>query len=625
MAPRDPQRRYLPLADYGLIGDCHTAALVAVDGSIDWLCHPRFDSPSLLARLLDAERGGHFRLQPEAPFDSHFRYLDASGVLVTTFEADGAEATLTDFMPLRSPGRAGSPEQPVPLRRLVRLLEVQRGEMTFALSFRPGPDYARKPADLVSAADGFEARGDGYRLVSGVSLAVDRAEASATITLKAGERQVFVLDLTADDRPLELQDAWDWLGETLDFWKAWCTGCTYSGPFLDSVLRSTITLKLLTYTPTGAMIAAPTCALPEVIGGVRNWDYRYTWIRDASLSAFALFEAGHSGDAARFMAWIDTVAQTEKGHDSLHIMYDVEGRTDLAETHLDHLAGYEGSRPVHIGNKASEQFQLDVYGYLLDAFNAYRLLDALPHDKVAEQWPAFRAQVDAVCVCWRYPDSGIWEVRTEPLHYVSSKVMAWVAVDRGIRIAEDEGLEADLAHWRGEREAIVLDILDQGLSAGGTFKRAYGQDAQDASNLLAVLSHFMRADDPRLEATLRAIEEELVEDGLVYRYRVPDGLPGREGAFLPCSFWLVDTYLSQGRRDKALALFERMLTRASPLGLYAEELDPGSGAMLGNYPQALTHLGLINAAVNLARAGLGHVPELPQEQLEDLIGADELT
>lgn len=599
---------YLPLTEYGLIGDCHTAALISSDGSVDWLCAPRFDSPSVFARLLDTSRGGHFAIKPVGDFTTATEYTGFSGVLKTTFRTAGGVATLTDFMPLH-PGAGRRPFADVAAkRRLVRLVEGVAGEVTLAVDYQPRPHYATAGVSLRTTPAGITAgTGIDQLLLRGAeALRVQDTAVQGRIVVRAGERRALILDLmgAAERTGADpLSQATADLNETLAFWREWAAGCQYRGPYEQAVMRSAVTLKLLTYAPTGAMVAAPTTSLPEEIGGVRNWDYRYTWIRDASFALHALFLAGHSEDAERFMEWVcDTALRCEQGE--LQIMYGLAGERRLPEWTLDHLAGYRNSRPVRVGNAASEQFQLDVYGEFLDCFHICRRFGKLSQEKVRELWPAFARQVDFVAQHWRQPDSGIWEVRSQPRHFVYSKVMAWVALDRGIQAAEELRLGADLSGWRKAREAVRTQVLDRGYDpALGAFARSYGERALDAANLLLPLVHFIDAHDPRIVATIAATERSLIADGLVYRYvNAEDGLPGGEATFAVCTFWLVDALTASGRLNDARGLFERTLARASQLGLYAEEIEPVSGTHLGNFPQALTHLGIITAAVNLTRA-----------------------
>ena len=573
-AAPSPDPDYLPLSRYGLIGDCRTAALISDRGSIDWLCAPDFDSPSLFARLLDARRGGHFTIRPTARFDSTAAYAGHSGVLETAFRTASGTARLTDFMPLTQ----GEPPQrfslPRSRRRLVRIVEGIKGEVELEVDFAPRPDYATR---------------------AGQARALRR-------TVRAGERFALALQLDEEAQLHEHPQAGADLDATLRFWRRWHEGCRYRGAYFDAVMRSAAALKLLVHAPTGAMVAAPTTSLPEEIGGVRNWDYRYTWIRDAAFGFHALFHAGHPEDAQRFMRWTcETALRCEPG--ALQIMYGLRGERELPERTLAHLEGYRGSRPVRVGNQASTQFQLDVYGELLDAFEMFRNCTALPEAQAAELWPAFRGQVDAVAKSWRKPDSGIWEVRSAPRHFVYSKTMAWVALDRGVRAAEAAGLPADIALWRTERAAVKEQVLKDGYDQKrGTFVQYYGAQLPDAANLLMPMVNFIDAADPRMRSTIDVTLRELVADGMVYRYRgADDGLPGGEATFATCTFWLVENLALAGRREEAVSLFERMLARATPLGLYAEQIEPRSGAHLGNFPQALSHLALINAALTLEK------------------------
>ncbi|MDP9457889.1 MAG: glycoside hydrolase family 15 protein [Actinomycetota bacterium] len=621
---------YRPIAEYALIGDCHTAALVSGDGSVDWLCAPDFDGPSVLAALLDAERGGRFAVRPAEPFASENEYVGHSGVLRTTFRTDGGVATLTDFMPIhKGSGPRPFADAQAP-RRLVRLVEGIEGEVSIGIDFRPRPDYGAEDPEVNLGRGGVvvDASG-GYRLYlrSSVPLGIEDRAASGSAVVAAGERVALVLDLAGGDGTGGADPAATAreLEETLAFWRGWAAGCYYRGPYEEAVLRSAVTLKLLTHAPTGAMVAAPTTSLPEEIGGERNWDYRYTWIRDAAFAVYALFLAGHVEDGVRFVEWVcDIALRCEPG--DLRIMYGLAGEHDLPERTLDHLEGYRGSRPVRVGNAASEQFQLDVYGELLDCFHTCRRFGGMTPEAVRALWPAFARQVEVVAERWREPDSGIWEVRSEPRHFVYSKVMAWVALDRGVKAAEELGLPADLPRWRAERDAARAEVLERGYDPKmGAFARSYGEPALDASNLLLPLVGFLGAHDPRVRATVEATERGLVADGLVYRYvGAEDGLPGGEATFGVSTFWLVDNLAALGRVEEARELFERTLARASPLGLYAEELDPTTGAHLGNFPQALTHIGLINSAINLARAGAGGaVRDVHDGRGRDVAGATE--
>lgn len=610
-----PADAYRPISAYGLIGDCHSAALVSDRGSIDWLCAPRFDSSSLFARILDAGRGGHFAVNPAGEFTSRHEYVGYSAVLRATFETPSGAVTLTDFMPLEPGDEPTRWARPRAARRLIRLVEGLRGVVELVIEFAPRPNYAQDKPVLTATAEGVRLQdGDGteLELYCPLQLSVSQHGASGARTVRAGERLAMVLELEHTAAPAaapSLESSLHQLDRTLAFWCDWCAGCNYRGLYEQAVMRSALTLKLLMYAPSGAVVAAPTTSLPEEIGGVRNWDYRYTWIRDASFAAYALLAAGHDEDAISFFDWVCHIALRCKPGE-LQIMYGIGGEQSLIEHTIDHLEGYRGSRPVRIGNAASAQFQLDVYGELLETFHAYRRLGKLSERDLAHLWPAFRRQVDYLADHWREPDSGIWEMRGEPRHFVYSKVMAWAALDRGIQAADELQLQADVARWRAERDAIQAEVLERGYDPTlQTFTQSYGARVLDAANLLLPLVGFIDVRDQRMESTMNAITRGLVADGLVYRYvGADDGLPGGEATFGICTFWLVDNLVALGRIEEARKLFEGMLARATPLGLFAEEIDPREGAHLGNFPQALTHIGLMNAAVNLGRA-LGKVRE----------------
>lgn len=609
---------YLPIGDYGLIGDLHTAALVSGDGSLDWLCAPRFDSPSVFARILDSEHGGYFALRPAEPCASRARYLGATALLQTTFQTATGDATLTDYMPATpgvGPRRFSHVHAP---RRVVRLVEGLAGEVQFKVDFCPRPSYGRVVPSFRTAIDGVSVVGPAawpLRLRASIALRIDDQSARGDFSVRAGERVALVLELNDPPTPCDsdvLTSALADFAMTSDFWQAWVGQCGYQGRYAGEVVRSAITLKLLTYAPTGAFVAAPTTSLPEEIGGVRNWDYRYTWIRDAAFAAYGLYLAGHPEDCDQLLEWFCHVAM--QSHSKLQIVYGLHGERKLTERVLDHLAGYCGSRPVRVGNAAWRQFQLDVYGELLDCFHTGRRFGQLTTEEIHQYWHCFRGLVDFVVANWQRPDSGIWEVRSRPENFVYSKVMAWVALDRGIKAAEELGLPTDLTAWRRTRAAIRAQVLERGYDPQlGVFTRAYGDRTLDAANLLLPLVHFIDARDPRMISTIEAIQRDLSVDGLVYRYRdAADGVFGDEATFGVCTFWLIDNLTALGRLDEATDLFDRMLARATPLGLYAEEIEVRAGAQRGNFPQALTHIGLINAAVNLDRAiSGGKVPPAP--------------
>ncbi len=596
MSGAGQQRRFPPIADYGVIGNCHTAALVSSRGSIDWLCLPRFDSPSVFARILDLERGGAWSIQPTEPFRSDHQYLANTNVLETIFRCDSGRIRLLDFMDVT----AGDPgaTRPVP-GMLIRVVEGIDGTVEVESICAPRPDYARQQPQF--DAHGREVAFGRFVVTGPADWQVDAARHTLTsrLTIHKGERTAFTLvvrDETGVPRvePLVVLDA------TTKFWRRWAEHCTYQGPYRDAVVRSVLTLKLLTDAPTGAIVAAPTTSLPEEIGGVRNWDYRFTWIRDASFTLYALLLAGYVDEDDAFFAWIERTVEVEGS--GLQILHPISPEGDLTERTLDHLSGYRSSRPVRIGNAAANQLQLDIYGEVLDAL--YFACQVGQYDPKGV-WRDFLPIVDWVANNWNQPESGIWEVRGGLRHFVYGKVMSWVALDRGIKLVEAFGLSGDTARWCAERDRIRADVFEKGWSERlGAFKQSYEDERLDASNLLLPVVGFIDGTDPRMIGTIDATIEQLVSHDLCYRYlAAPEGLSGDEATFVLCTFWLIDALILAGRTQEAQALFERTLRRATHLGLFAEEIDPMTGEHLGNFPQAFSHIGLINAAVSLAHVG----------------------
>jgi GH15 family glucan-1,4-alpha-glucosidase len=588
---------YVPIEDYGLIGNCHSAALISSRGSVDWLCLPRFDSPSLFAGILDTDKGGAWVIQPTSRFQAAHRYVDDTNVLETVFTSSTGRVRLLDFMPFSPPAADGTVTAP---HTLVRIVEALDGEHEIECCCEPRPDYARAAPSF--AVEDSTVTFNGFALTGPTSWQVDQVARRVTcrLTLHAGERHAFVLRL--DKRgtlPVE-QEPFVALDETLDYWRRWTAHCTYEGPYRAAVVRSALALKLCTYTPSGAIIAAPTTSLPEEIGGIRNWDYRFTWIRDASFTLYSLLLAGYLDEDDPFFAWIvDTVKLAGTG---IHILYPISTDGQLEEETLAHLEGYRGSAPVRIGNGAANQVQLDVYGEVLDALHfAWKVGQFDP----ASVWDHFRPLIDWVAVNWEQPDSGIWEVRGGLRHFVYGKVMCWVALDRAIDMAQELGLRGDVELWRTVREQIRSAVFKHGWSEQlGAFKQSFEDEHLDASNLLLPVVGFIEGDDPRMIATIDATLDRLVVDDLCYRYLdAPEGLSGGEASFVLCTFWLIDALILAGRQEEARRIFERMLERATSLGLFAEEIDPTTGVHLGNFPQAFSHIGLINAAVSLAHAG----------------------
>jgi GH15 family glucan-1,4-alpha-glucosidase len=610
--PEDFSPAPAAIESHGLIGDLRTCALVATNGTIDWFCYPHFDSPSMFAALLDPERGGHYYIGPENEEGISRRqfYWPETNVLVTRFMCADGVAELYDFMPIA--------ETAVPARRLIRRVSVVRGSMAFALHCRPAFDYGREAHETFAISGGvhFRSRQLAMNLASPVPLVRQGGAACARFVLNTGESAVFTL---AEGSPeMCVKSAYDpevgeaLFRETVEYWLHWLDRCTYTGRWREVVHRSALALKLMTFEPTGAIVAAPTCSLPEALGGARNWDYRYTWLRDAAFTVYAFMRIGFTAEAKNFMRWVLARCQELAPDGSLQIMYGIDGRHELHEEILPHLRGHKGSAPVRIGNDAHGQLQLDIYGELMDAVYLYNKYGA---PISYGMWQHLRRLVNWVCENWEREDDGIWEVRGGRKHFVYSKVMCWVAVDRALRLADKRSLPAERDVWLRVRDAMYEQIQARGFSTErNAFLQAYDIDSLDAANLVMPLVFFMSPVDPRmvgtLDATLRApFDGGLVSDSLVYRYdldRTPDGLEGREGTFNLCTFWLVEALTRAGvghpaYLESARLMFERMLGYANHLGLYAEEIGP-SGEALGNFPQAFTHLALISAAVNLDRA-----------------------
>ena len=587
-----------PIGDYAAIGDGRSVALVAIDGSIDWLCLPEIDSDAVFCRLLDAERGGLFRVGPAGDHSSVRSYLGDTNVLVSTHTTTTGVVQVTDLMP--APGVTTA-------RVVLRLVEGIAGTVNVEVELRPTFGFAAAPTTVV--LDGARAVAidvaEDARLTlsaSGFEIHVDGDRAHAVSAVRAGERRWVTAvydDEAADGRDV---DADRLLAETLAYWQDWSARCTYDGPYHPLVRRSALALKLLAYHPSGAVVAAPTTSLPEDVGGERNWDYRYTWLRDASLTLYALQSIGYHDEAEAFFAWLERLCL--KCRDRLRVMYTVAGGDDLAERTLDHLAGWRRSRPVRVGNAAADQTQLDIYGELLDA--AHLHLDAMPDALDPATWEVLALLADRAATRWRGPDEGIWEVRGGQRHFLYSKLLCWVALDRALDLAEDRDLPGDIERWRTEREAISQAILTDGYDSDlGAFTQALGEPTLDASALAIPLVGFLPPTDPRVQSTVAAIQQRLTAGGLVYRYlpaETPDGLAGDEATFALCSFWLVDNLALAGRIDEARALFEQVAGYANDVGLLAEEIDPATGELLGNFPQGFTHLALIRSALAIAEA-----------------------
>jgi alpha,alpha-trehalase len=600
---------YPPISAYALLSDCHSAALVSPDGSVDWCCFDRFDSRPVFGRLLDWGRGGFFRICPIQSYRSSRRYRPGTNILETRFETDGGVLVLTDCLAMHDTPSADEGGLPIePCRQLIRQVRCEAGEVEVSIEFQPRFDYGLVTPQITLVAPGLATVfGGADALLLQSDLLGDQtglASVAGKRTLKAGEQAMAVLTYELPHRLRATQvheaEVHQRVDATERFWTAWSRRCTYEGPYQEQVLRSALVLKALTNWPTGALVAAPTTSLPEQVGGVRNWDYRYTWVRDSAFTLYAMFTLGYTEEAHAFMSW---VARTTAGRaDQLQVVYGVGGERLLPEIELPALEGYRGSRPVRIGNAAAAQFQLDTYGEVLDTAWLYHRYGGKIDTAL---WAFLRHLVGYVGQVWTEPDDGIWEVRGERQHFVYSKAMAWVAVDRGIRLARRLGFDAPLDRWEALRDAIRAQVDSLGVDPGtGAFVAAFGSYGCDASTLLLPLVHYP-ADTARIRATVDHVERRLVSGGLVYRYRgVDDGLPEGEGAFLICSFWLVDNLVLIGELQRARELFERLLTYANDVGLLAEQIDPNTGEQLGNFPQAFSHMGLINSAIQLQRYGV---------------------
>jgi GH15 family glucan-1,4-alpha-glucosidase len=671
--------RYRPISEYGVIGDCRTAALVGPDGSIDWCCLPHFDSPAIFCRLLDADKGGFFRLSPVEQAESTLAYLPGTNILETLFFTASGRLRLLDFMPIRqrshrkphlrlgarfprvAPALAAAYERELSndvsaAHRLQRVVTCLEGHVELAVTLKATFDYARQTPQVQSqaasstVASAVLSAGEHFLALmvrclpasDGPRPQLQLQEQEQTLTLRtplhAGDQLVAALQYARSAaeahnllKTLLSQPVQRDLDETHAYWRDWSARCRYQGDYAQAVLRSALALKLCTFEPSGAIVAAPTTSLPEWIGGVRNWDYRYTWLRDSVFTLAALANLGYYDEARHYFHFLHDL-QINQGED-LRIMYSVRGEAgkDLHEQTLEHLEGYRASRPVRIGNGAALQRQLDVYGEVVDA--AYRYLRHTGFHPQQRGNPSIRnvralvtVIADYVADHWQDTDRGIWEVRGQPQAFVYSRAMCWAALDRACKIAAHYRHDGHAIHWAKARNAIHADIVERGYNQKlQSFTQAYHNDALDASNLRLLLAGFLPPDDPRMIATVETTTQRLAgSHGLLYRYRAPgykgpdaatdDGLPGKEGAFLVCTFWLIESLCYLGRVDEARARFEQLLAFASPLGLFSEEVDPDSGEHLGNYPQAFTHIGLINSAITLQRAQEGRLSNKPHEQ-----------
>jgi GH15 family glucan-1,4-alpha-glucosidase len=598
-------KTYLPIEDYGVIGDLQTVALVGRNGSIDWYCIPCFDAPSVFGAILDAEKGGSFRIAPpDSPGMSRKQmYLPETNVLITRFLTVDGICEITDFMPVENPKR------PTKRHHLIRAVKVIRGTLSFELDCRPAFNYARDPHTLEIVADGaiFRSATLSLALSSSVPLQDDgHGGAQATFTLQEGQLAVFLLDSSDQPEITPRHYTTSEYGEdfytTERYWEDWLANCRYQGRWREMVQRSALALKLLTYAPTGAIVAAATTSLPEAIGGPRNWDYRFTWLRDAAFTIYSLLMLGLTEEADAFAQWLLARSHELAPDGSLQPMYTIHGGHDMPEFTLDHLEGYRQSGPVRIGNAAYKQIQLDIYGEMMDSiylFNRHR-------DLSYDEWTFMLKSLEWLSEHWQELDEGIWEVRGQRQPFVHSRVMSWVAFDRALRIARHRGFPAPQDEWQKTSATIYNEVMEHGWNAKrGAFVQYYGSDALDASTLLISLTRFTGPSDPRMLSTIDRIQAELTSDTQVFRYdpelAADDGVGGEEGAFSICSFWMVEALTRAGRLVEARLALEKMLTYANHVGLYAEEIG-ATGEALGNFPQAFTHLALIRACYELDRA-----------------------
>ena len=618
---------YQPIEDYGVIGNMRTVALVGMNGSIDWFCCPHFDSPSLFAAILDDKKGGHFKIAPvNDDVTNKQLYWPETNVLVTRFLSPAGVAEVTDFMPVAT--HHGEDET----NQLIRRVTMVRGSMRFRMECFPAFNYATEAHETRINESGatFRSKDMSLQLVTSMPLTEEERGVTAEFTLEEGQTVSFAFENVDTEaytgHPFSEAEADQLFTETVDYWRKWLAKSRYRGRWRETVERSALVLKLMTFEPTGAIVAAPTCSLPEELGGERNWDYRYTWIRDAAFTLYGLLRIGFTDEAASFMKWIEARTHELNADGSLQIMYGIDGRHELPEQILHHLEGYRGSGPVRIGNDAHGQLQLDIYGELMDAVYLYNKYGSpISYDF----WTHLRELINWVCANWRQPDDGVWEVRGGRQQFVYSKVMCWVALDRAIRLADKRSFPADRERWHKTRDEIYEEVMTLGWNEDRqAFVQSYGSDSLDAANLIMPLVFFISPTDPRMLSTIDGVNASpakggLVANGLVYRYNVdasPDGLEGEEGTFNICTFWLVEALtragrfdrarldqarlifsnISRARLDQARLMFEKMLGYANHLGLYAEETGH-SGESLGNFPQAFTHLSLISAAYNLDR------------------------
>ncbi len=597
---------YRPIGDYGVIGDMHSAVLISSDGSIDWGCLPHFDSPAIFLRLLDYRKGGYCSIQAGGMVETSRRYLGPTNILETTFNTRTGRLLMLDFMPVQKRQQADPTGRDVAAdHRVIRLLRCVQGSVDVAIDIKPTFSFASETVKVHKIGDGialFERPTDSLQVQCPRLSVQNDGRVSSQIHLGPGEQACIVLAYGSPGaalKPWTLQDALKALDRTESYWREWSQTFRYDGEYQEPMLRSALLLKLLTFEPTGAIVAAPTTSLPEAIGGARNWDYRFTWLRDSQFVVTALMYRGYFGEAHDFFHFLKDAA---KGGpvDELQILYGIRGERVRTEKLLTHLDGYRGSRPVRVGNAAGAQKQLDVYGELLNCMYAYSNIAAKADQRAHadEVWGMVGPLADYVVQHWREPDNGIWESRGGKQHFVNSKAMCWVALDRAIKLAGIAGVAGHVSRWSEERDTIRESVLRDGFNSEiGAFVQAYGSRMLDASVLRLPIHGLIDPADPRMLSTIRCIERHLMKNGLVYRYvDIGDNIPGDEATFTSCTFWLINNYILLNRMEEAKELFDHVLSFQNPLHLFAEEIDPLTREQLGNFPQALTHVALMSAA-----------------------------
>ena len=612
------ENKFKDIENYGIIGNLETCAIVGNDGSIDWMCLPYLESPSIFAAILDNKRGGHFAIQPVSKFSSFQNYIKETNILQTTFNTPFGMVTITDFMPVKLYN--GTKQH----RTLFRKVKCTEGHIRLELSFKPRFNYAQDIGDFKLINKGVSCSFEDKNLFlnTTIPLKIDEGKVTSQFNMRKDMEIWFVLQYNQQEHcsppeySLDYDDFNKKLNDLQDYWQNWTYKChkicVLEDIWHDIIARSGLILKLLANPESGAIAAAATTSLPECVGGVRNWDYRYAWIRDSAYTIQALFHLEHVQESQDYMRWISSIIKQDTHPSDIHIMYPLHKDEAIEEQMLEYLSGYKQSSPVRVGNAAVNQKQLDIYGELINAIYDTTRYGKDISDKT---WEFIKNFVDYICEVWNTKDRGIWEVRGEPRHYVHSKLMCWVAVDRGIKIAKFKDTEA-ASHWMKTEEEIKTAILEKGFNKElNSFVQSFDSDAIDATTLLIPRMGLLPYDDPRVQGTIEAVMQNLMtEKGLVYRYKNEDGLPGDEGCFLLCSFWLVDSLSLSGRLDEAISIFVNVLQLMSPLGLLAEEIDPETGKLLGNFPQAFSHIGLVNSALYIGIArGRKHKGPKPQE------------